>query len=441
MPRRPRPTSRRPPQDALPSKVETESRTSKRLPHAKSSRGSVASRAPPQLKGPFDDDESELGSDGSHATDDEDEDDEDSRADFDDSEASAEEEEEEVDVDAPRIAQWVDEEDVDGAYVDESETSSANDEEEGPEPATSLQSDLAALPFGALRKAQRALAKASAADGSDDEDEHASREGEDDDSGPDETTWSAGLKGKEREKGDAGKLKEIPKRKHKHAPVEMTSKRPVPRKKLEAEENKPVPRDPRFLPLAGEFSAQRFKSQYGFLADMHRDELKMLRENLKRARKLLVNSPRDLRPEREAEVERLERAVKRAESLVNKDKREKIEQDALSNLAQQEREKRKQGKNPWFMKESDKKDILLRAKYDALAAEGGKRAVKKAIEKKQKKVSQKEKKRRPFASGPSREDRSRNREAAASGKRPHSGFGGGEGDRPTKRPRTGPPRS
>jgi ribosomal RNA-processing protein 36 len=34
-----------------------------------------------------------------------------------------------------------------------------------------------------------------------------------------------------------------------------------------------------------------------------------------------------------------------------------------------------------------------------LAAEGGKRAVKKAIEKKQKKIGQKEKKSRPFAKG------------------------------------------
>jgi ribosomal RNA-processing protein 36 len=38
---------------------------------------------------------------------------------------------------------------------------------------------------------------------------------------------------------------------------------------------------------------------------MRQDELKTLRDNLKRARKLLASSPRDLRPEREAEVEGL----------------------------------------------------------------------------------------------------------------------------------------
>jgi ribosomal RNA-processing protein 36 len=86
------------------------------------------------------------------------------------------------------------------------------------------------------------------------------------------------------------------------------------------------------------------------LADLHTQELSTLRENLKRARKLLASSPRDLREEREAEVARLEQAVKRTESLVNKDKREKVEQAALRKVTQQEKEKRKQGKGNWYMK-------------------------------------------------------------------------------------------
>lgn len=44
---------------------------------------------------------------------------------------------------------------------------------------------------------------------------------------------------------------------------------------------------------------------------------------------------------------------------------------------------------------AEKKDVLIRARHDALAEQGGKLAVRKAIEKKQKKISQKEKKRRP----------------------------------------------
>lgn len=48
---------------------------------------------------------------------------------------------------------------------------------------------------------------------------------------------------------------------------------------------------------------------------------------------------------------------------------------------------------------AEKKELLDRARYEALSAAGGRQAVKKAIEKKQKKISQKEKRSRPFAKG------------------------------------------
>lgn len=198
------------------------------------------------------------------------------------------------------------------------------------------------------------------------------------------------------------------------------------------------PRDPRFLPMTGEFDSKRFQQQYNFLSELHSNELKTLRDNLKRARKLLTNSPRDLREEREQEVQRLERAVKRAESTVNKDRQDKVSQEALARVAKEERARREQGKGAWYLKNSkfcllfsffrvtkltgvftldEKKELLTRAKFDALAETGGKRAVKKAIEKKQKKVAQKEKKKRPFA--------------------PSSRAGSGQGDRAPKRQRFG----
>ena len=102
--------------------------------------------------------------------------------------------------------------------------------------------------------------------------------------------------------------------------------------------------------MTGEFDSKRFQKQYGFLSNLHSDELKTLRDNLKRARKLLTNSPRDLREEREQEVQRLERAVKRAESTVNKDRQEKVNQEALSKVAREEKERRKQGKGVWYLK-------------------------------------------------------------------------------------------
>ena len=84
---------------------------------------------------------------------------------------------------------------------------------------------------------------------------------------------------------------------------------------------------------------------------MHVEELKTLKENLKRAQKLLRSSPKDLRHEREEEVERLTRAVKRAESTVNKDRREAIESAALEKAQKEEKERRKAGKRAWHMKD------------------------------------------------------------------------------------------
>lgn len=43
--------------------------------------------------------------------------------------------------------------------------------------------------------------------------------------------------------------------------------------------------------------------------------------------------------------------------------------------------------------------MLLKARFDAIAEQGGQRAVKKAIDKRKKKVAQKEKRERPYAKG------------------------------------------
>lgn len=64
-----------------------------------------------------------------------------------------------------------------------------------------------------------------------------------------------------------------------------------------------------------------------------------------------MSSPKHLRSERENEVEKLELAVKRAESAVNKDRREEVERGALDKLKKEEKEKQGQGKGSWWIKE------------------------------------------------------------------------------------------
>ncbi|TFK41202.1 hypothetical protein BDQ12DRAFT_733513 [Crucibulum laeve] len=292
------------------------------------------------------------------------------------------------DADASRVAQWVDEDDLELEMEEENPN-------KAPARLKDLQSDLSGLPLGALRRAQHAVIQAEGMSDSESDSD------EDSESGSESEGQSSKGKEKQKEKVDwsAKRRTDIAKRSSKHAPTEVTSKKPVTRRRTVVEVKKVEPRDPRFLPTAGEFSTDKFQKQYSFLADAHTTELSTLRENLKRARKQLAASPRDLLYERQQEVNRLEFAVKRAESLVNKDRRDKVEREALSKVTKEEKNKRKQGKGGWWMKEADKRELLVRARYDALAADGGKRAVKKAIEKKQKKMNQKEKKSRPYPKG------------------------------------------
>jgi len=80
---------------------------------------------------------------------------------------------------------------------------------------------------------------------------------------------------------------------------------------------------------------------------------------------------------------------------------------------------------------ADKKALLVRARHDALAVTGGKRAVKKAIEKKRKKIGQKEKKSRPFA----REQVSGDGQGLTFSKQPFSPSSRTDGERSKKRQR------
>jgi ribosomal RNA-processing protein 36 len=102
--------------------------------------------------------------------------------------------------------------------------------------------------------------------------------------------------------------------------------------------------------MTGEFSADKFQQSYGFLADSHKKELTTLRETLKQARKLLSSSPRELQEERQHEVYRLEQAIKRMESLVNKDRLDQVQRDALRKVKKEELAKRTQGKGEWHLK-------------------------------------------------------------------------------------------
>ncbi|KAF8742239.1 rRNA biogenesis protein RRP36, partial [Rhizoctonia solani] len=191
----------------------------------------------------------------------------------------------------------------------------------------------------------------------------------------------------------AKRKKDIAKRSSKHAPTEITSKRPVSRHRTVVDVPVIETRDPRFTPLTGQLSQSQYSRSYSFITDLQKNEAESLRASLTKARK--QRAPWET-------IESLERALKRAESAIEKAKREERERVALEKVKKEEKEKRQGGKGAWFMKKSEKRELLLKAKFDDLAASGGQNAVRKAIDKRKKKITQKEKKARPFSKAQAR---------------------------------------
>lgn len=64
----------------------------------------------------------------------------------------------------------------------------------------------------------------------------------------------------------------------------------------------------------------------------------------------MQNAPRHLKDDYEAETQRLELAVKRAESTVNRERMDGVQREALRKAAKDEKEKQKQGKGNWYLK-------------------------------------------------------------------------------------------
>ncbi|KAL2162770.1 hypothetical protein VTH06DRAFT_6606 [Thermothelomyces fergusii] len=263
---------------------------------------------------------------------------------------------------------------------EEDEEEDEDDEEDGEEEEPRI--DASQLSFGALAKAQAALGSAS---------RRKRREGaEKKDGGGDE----AGGRGHPARPGPA---KKPPKRPSKHAPVEMSSKKPVSRKRdfltVTPELKKPQPRDPRFMPLGptagggggGSSSSSKIeeikaRKAYAFLDEYRESEMRQLRE--------AIGKTRDA-----GERARLERALRSMESRKQAQERKDRERAVLEAHRRRERELVRQGKKPFYLKRSEQKKLALVEQFKGMK----KKQVDRAIERRRKKLASKEKKLLPTA--------------------------------------------
>ncbi|KAI8991596.1 hypothetical protein BDF20DRAFT_845435 [Mycotypha africana] len=173
--------------------------------------------------------------------------------------------------------------------------------------------------------------------------------------------------------------KEEMKRKDKHRPMEVSSKRAVSRFRevvpLQAEKR----RDPRFDKLSGHFNKDLFEKSYGFLKDYKNSEMEMLKQRLKKEKN----------PEKQEEMKHLLQKMMTTE----RQEEEKKRKEALfRQRKKQEAELVKQGKKPYFLKRSEKRKLDLMDRYEKL----GEKKVDRILEKRRKRNAAKDKKHLPF---------------------------------------------
>ncbi|ORX37756.1 hypothetical protein BD324DRAFT_623215 [Kockovaella imperatae] len=180
-------------------------------------------------------------------------------------------------------------------------------------------------------------------------------------------------------------------RSSKNAPMVLSSKRQTSRARQVVDLPSSSSRDPRF---ASEPSQSVSRS---IVPSVLRSEFDEISRALAVARRAEKTCPLVEKHKWSEECERLDRAHNRVRSRLDTIEQDERDRAALSEARKEEREKQKAGKAPWYLKKSQRKDILLHARFKALEEKGGKRAVRKAVEKKRRQVAGKEKKSRPDA--------------------------------------------
>ncbi|KAK9463275.1 uncharacterized protein V1516DRAFT_616104, partial [Lipomyces oligophaga] len=179
---------------------------------------------------------------------------------------------------------------------------------------------------------------------------------------------------------DSESSPEIKHKRNKHAPTELSSKKPVSRFRQVIEDvPKIIRRDPRFEALSGKFSATEFRKNYSFLNDYRAKELqdikaKWTKEKDENTKTLLLKQWKSL------------------ESKLETDRKKDYERQVIREHIQQEKEKIKSGKKPYFLKRSDKRNLVLTKQFSEMK----KSDIDRAIERRRKRNVAKERKKLPM---------------------------------------------
>nr|CCA16215.1 conserved hypothetical protein [Albugo laibachii Nc14] len=180
-------------------------------------------------------------------------------------------------------------------------------------------------------------------------------------------------------------------RTNKNQPIEITSKKPVGRFRQVVDVKNKRPHDPRFDPLCGKLNQDLFQKSYSFLDSYKENELETLRKEVRKAK----NKERkgDLQvcilyvTETLHSISMLQQKVNLLAQEIKQKKKSDRLQNALTERKRQEREAVMNGKNPFYMKRKEKKNVELQIKFQELEESGN---LVKFMAKKRKKNSNKD---------------------------------------------------
>jgi ribosomal RNA-processing protein 36 len=172
------------------------------------------------------------------------------------------------------------------------------------------------------------------------------------------------------------------KRSSKHAPTAMPANRAVGRYREVVEVPKIKSRDPRFDVTSGVLDRNAIQNRYSFLNDYQSDELTSLKKALKDPKAKLNTDQR----------EKLQRKVVSLESKMAANKAREREEKVKREHRKQEREAVAQGKQPFYLKNSDVKKQALVDRFQGMKS----RQKDKVIQRRRKKLTAKQRRDMPM---------------------------------------------
>jgi ribosomal RNA-processing protein 36 len=170
------------------------------------------------------------------------------------------------------------------------------------------------------------------------------------------------------------------KRDNKNKPREMPSHRPVSRFRHVVPVLKRAARDPRFGQRSGKFNETMFKKAYSFLDGMKEGERQMAEKEMRKTRD----------PERKSQLHTL------IQKMDSQKLAEKVKEEKRSSEREQrkgETQLQKEGKKPFFLKKSVRRQLELAKRYKELKESG---RLEKYLARKRKRNAQRDRRQLPF---------------------------------------------